>query len=165
MLASTKANLGASSGHKSCLTLALFFGAISVASSPALAQNTQDSCTIIVNNTPGTMRQNVDTTILASSQAGGRPARARIIATNSRYRASISAPSGFSVFPNQGNHNTEFSASFSSRGATNFLSVPAGVDRRIRRGVSRIRINMSAKRLSGSFPAGQYAATVTLRCE
>lgn len=129
------------------------------------AKNSKHSCTIIVDNTPGSMRQNADTTILASTQAGGQSARAQIIATNSSYRASIDAPSGFSVFPNQGNNNTDFSASFSSTGATQFLSTPDNVERKIKKGTSDIKVHMSARRLNGSFPAGNYAATVTLRCE
>ncbi len=131
----------------------------------ASAQNNKHSCTIIVDNTPGIIRQNVDTTILASTQAGGQSARAQIIATNSSYRASIDAPSGFSVFPNYGSNNTVFSASFSSTGATNFLSAPDGVEQKIKKGTSNIEVHMSARRLGGSFPAGNYAATVTLRCE
>lgn len=131
----------------------------------AMAQNDKHSCTIMVDNTPGTMRQNADSTVLASTQAGGQAARAQIIATNSSYRASVDAPSGFSVFPDQGNNNTSFSASFSASGATEFLSTPNSVEKKIKKGVSNIKINMSARRLSGSFPAGNYSATVTLRCE
>ena len=148
--------------------VALTAFAISMAASiptHGLAQNNKHSCTIIVDNTPGLMRQNADTTILASTQAGGQSARAQIIATRSSYRASIDAPSGFSFFPNQGNNNTEFSASFSSSGATQFLSTPDNVERKIKKGTSDIKVHMSARRLNGSFPAGNYAATVTLRCE
>lgn len=148
----------------SVVTAALVGSTIFIPST-AVAQNNAQSCTIIVDNTPGVMSQNADTSILSSEQAGGQPARAQIIATNSSFRASIDAPSGFSVFPNNGNHNTEFSASFSSRGATKFLSVSEDVERRIKKGRSRIRIHMTAKRLNGSFPAGNYEATVTLRCE
>ncbi len=131
----------------------------------AQAQNNKHSCTIIVDNTPGLIRQNADATILASTSAGGLSARAKIIATNSSYRVSVDAPSGFSVFPNQGNKNTEISATFSSTGATSFFSSPEGMEQKIKKGTSNIKIDMTAKRLNGSFPSGNYAATVTLRCE
>ena len=169
MMASQKANL---SDIKVCdcwcnkgCAYAMLIGLLAILPTNVLAQNNKHSCTIIVDNTPGTMRQNANTTILASTQAGGQAARAQIIATNSSYRASIDAPTGFSVFPNNGNNNTEFSASFSSTGATQFLSSPSDVERKIKKGTSNISVHMSAKRFSGSFPAGNYAATVTLRCE
>lgn len=144
---------------------AILLGVSTLAAAPAAAQNNRHSCTIIVDNTPGVLRQNADTSILSSTQAGGQPARAEIIATNSSFRASINSPSGFSVFPNNGNQNTEFSSTFSSRGATKFLSASEDIERRIKRGRSQIRIDMTARRLSGSFPSGNYQATVTLRCE
>ncbi|MEM8540768.1 MAG: hypothetical protein AAGF25_07415 [Pseudomonadota bacterium] len=144
---------------------AVLLGVTMLEPAPAGAQNNRNSCTIIVDNTPGVLRQNADTSILSSKHAGGQPARAVIVATNSRFRASIDSPSGFSVFPNNGNQNTEFSSTFSSRGATKFLSVSDDVERRIKRGRSRIRIDMTARRLNGSFPSGNYQATVTLRCE
>lgn len=162
MMASQKANIR-SLALVGKVALSLGFAAL--VPTNVLAQNNKQSCTIIVENTPGLMRQNADTTILASTQAGGQSARAQINATNSSYRASIDAPSGFSVFPNQGNNNTDFSASFSSSGATQFLSTPDNVERKIKKGTSNIKVHMSARRLNGSFPAGNYAATVTLRCE
>ncbi len=119
----------------------------------------------MVDGAGGIMRQNVDVSVLSSQQAGGMAARATITATNGRYRTSVDAPSGFIEFPNGGNNNTEFSASFSSNGATNFLSVPAGVEQKVKRGTSNIEIHMEARRLNGAFPSGRYTAEVTLRCE
>lgn len=137
----------------------------SLASTNLVQAQGKHSCTIIVDGTPGMLRQNASVNQLLSDTAGGQAARAQIVATNGRYRASIAAPTGFVEAPNGGNDNTQFSASFSSNGATNFLSSPANVEQKIKRGTSNIEIHMKATRLNGAFPGGNYRALVTLRCE
>lgn len=145
------------------LPLLALFG-VAASTNPSMAQDSKHSCTIIVGN-PGLLRQNADTSRLSSTFAGGRAAQAQLIATNSRYRASVDTPTGFSVFPNGGSFNTHFKASFSSSGASNFFSTAHSIEQKVKKGVSNVEVHLTASRFDGSFPAGNYAANVTLRCE
>ncbi len=145
------------------VTLVTLACALSVGVASAFAQSKQ-SCTIIINER-GTMRPNPGASVLSSSTPGAKPGEAVVIATNSSYSVSVDAPLGFSIQPSGGSNNTRFEASMSAHGATNFFSVPSGVEQRIKRGQTDVTVNIKATRQGGSFPAGQYAATVVLRCE
>lgn len=137
--------------------------AFAMVSGNAEAQNRQ-ACTIIVGDN-GTLKANPGATTLSSSNAGGRSGSAIVSATNSSYELVVDAPFGFSFQPAGGSENTTFSASMSAAGATQFASVPSGVSRRIKRGQTEVTVDFAAKRNAGSFPAGNYTATVVLRCE
>jgi hypothetical protein len=78
---------------------------------------------------------------------------------------SIDRPNGFVSAPNGGNNDLVFNASFSGHGKTNFADTPGDVRVKLKNGVTQVDVNLEAKKLTGSFPAGYYVAELTLRCE
>ncbi|MEO1745951.1 MAG: hypothetical protein AAFR13_05405 [Pseudomonadota bacterium] len=148
-----------------CFAMMLTVG--SGAYAPAVAQNNgndNQSCAISIDD-DGIFRANPKATVLSSRELGGRPGRATVTATNSRYRISVAAPTGFNLAPAGGNVNTRFEAYMSATGAANFATVPSGVEEKIKRGSTDVEVHFEAERFDGSFPSGQYQATVVLRCE
>ena len=134
-----------------------------MAIAPATAQSRQ-SCTIMINE-DGRLAPNADNTSLSSRNQGGRPAEVTVSATNSRYSVYLDKPFGFALAPPGGNDDVRFRVSYSGRGRVEFSRKPARIPTRIRRGDTRLTINMTADRLSGSFPGGNYRTGVTVRCE
>ncbi len=102
---------------------------------------------------------------LSSTSFGGRPGQAEIVASNSSYTLSIDAPLGFSLAPVGGNDSILVRTSYSGFGATNFSNTPGSVPIRIKRGSTMVSANMVAIKAYDPFPAGDYRANLTLRCE
>lgn len=127
------------------------------------AQN-KHSCTIIVQR-GGMLRQSADASVLSSKEPGAYPGQAAVTATNGSYRLSIDRPTGFTASPAGALDSAIFDAEFSGSGASNFFAAPAGSDQKIKKGTTNIRVDFTARKLSGSFPSGQYQSQVTLRCE
>ncbi len=121
-------------------------------------------CAIIVGRT-GTMHINPEANEISSSGWGGQPGEAQIVATNSSFDLSMDPPLGFSLAPPKGNDAIVFSGSFSGFGATNFSQTPGNTKIRVKKGMTSITANLVATKTSGTFPAGQYRAELTLRCE
>ena len=121
-------------------------------------------CEIIVTRN-GTLVQNVDATELGSATGAGLAGAATVTTSNASYDLVAEAPSGFAVMPATGNQGTVFSSSLSGRGATTFFDQPGNRRTRLKKGTTNIEVNLSAKKLSGSFAAGNYRADLTLRCE
>ncbi|MEM1378611.1 MAG: hypothetical protein AAGG69_14605 [Pseudomonadota bacterium] len=130
----------------------------------AVAQTQQQSCGIIVQQ-DGRMAASADTTVLSTSISGGEPARVAVDTTNSQYALFVDTPLGFAVAPANGSVNTNFLATYSGRGATEFLSKQAGIETRLKNGRTNLEIDFEARKLNGSFPSGNYRAGVTVRCE
>ncbi|MEO1702261.1 MAG: hypothetical protein AAFR71_09445 [Pseudomonadota bacterium] len=129
----------------------------------ASAQSRQ-SCTLMVLE-DGTLAPNASNQVLSSRNQLGRSAEVQVSATNSRYSVFINRPFGFVIAPQGGNDDMELEVTYSGRGQTEFLEKPSGESTRIKRGDTFLTIDMTARRLSGSFPGGNYRAGVTVRCE
>lgn len=112
----------------------------------------------------GHVRPSLDNMILSSRNAGGRAAEAQVTASNSSWRINIDPPAGFSNSPSGGD-NATFSTWMSANGATNFGATPGNEAMRVRRGRTMVRIDFEATNLNAGFPAGDYSAELTLRCE
>ncbi len=120
-------------------------------------------CMVIVGS-PGALAPAIGNVALSSKVAGGIPGSAQIIASKSRFRARIGAPLSFSASPNLKGAVT-FDAEFSGTGASNFSARPSAKSVRIRRGLTNIRADLTARIHGASFVAGEYRAELTLRCE
>jgi hypothetical protein len=127
-------------------------------------QGNNQFCAIIITS-DGQLAASPEANELSSMTFGGRPGQAEIIATNSSYTLSIDAPLGFSLAPAGGNDSMLIRTSYSGFGATSFSATPGNVPIRLKRGSTTVSANMVATKTSSLFPAGQYRAELTLRCE
>jgi len=67
--------------------------------------------------------------------------------------------------PANGDLGVRFRASYSATGSTNFGKTRGGIAKKIKRGRTRIKTNLAARRQGSNFPQGRYSAQITLRCE
>ena len=121
-------------------------------------------CQIIVNQN-GSMVQNVGSTKLSSLINPGMAGLADVTTSNGSYYLSVDRPSGFSIAPSGGNDDVEFSTQFTGHGATNFGLSPGDSRVKLKNGLTNVEVHLEAKKLRGAFKAGNYRATVILRCE
>lgn len=121
-------------------------------------------CQIMVTQ-PGALSPSFVGNELSSRLPGGRSGYANVTATRSSYRIAVDAPVAFSNMPSNGDAGVRFRASYSATGNTNFGRTRGGVARKIKRGHTRIKTNLTARRQGSPFPQGQYSAQITLRCE
>lgn len=128
------------------------------------SQNAKQMCQLIVIQN-GTMVQNIGATKLSSQINAAMPGLAEITTTNASYALSVDPPGGFSSAPQGGNSDVVFNSSLSGHGATNFAETPGNIRVRLKKGVTQVDVNLVAEKLSSSFPAGNYVAELTLRCE
>ena len=128
------------------------------------AKGSNQACAIIIGRT-GTMNINPEANEISSIGWGGQPGEAQIVATNGSFNLAMDAPFGFSLAPPSGNDATVFKGSYSGFGATNFSQTPGNAKISLKKGTTSITANLVATRTSGTFPAGQYRAELTLRCE
>lgn len=119
----------------------------------------------IVLTSPGTLRPSVDNMNLSSKNIGGNAAGAQIITTNSSFDVSIDEPLGFTISPTGGDDAVTFKTSMMGNGTTNFSETPGHITTSVKRGRTELEIHLTAERLIDPFPAGQYGAELTLRCE
>ncbi|KQT64173.1 hypothetical protein ASG54_01325 [Aureimonas sp. Leaf460] len=140
----------------------------------ALAATT-GSCTINVT-AGGVLKPNATLTTLSTKNPGGSAGRASITAAAGGMlpsalcliglplncmQVSISTPSSFSSAP-AGNTNVTLVGTFSQVGSSSFLNLLSLV---ILNGTYSFDFDLTATKLSGSFGAGTYQATQTIRCE
>lgn len=128
------------------------------------AKGDNNACAIIIGRT-GSMNVNPEANEISSIGWGGQPGEAQIVATNSSFNLSMDEPLGFSLAPPKGNDATVFKSTYSGFGATNFSQSPGNTKIRVKKGTTSITANLTATKTSGTFPAGQYRAELTLRCE
>lgn len=123
------------------------------------------ACGIFVIN-PGILGTSIETNELSSKIMNGRAGIVQVFAGRRRYSLSIDPPRGFSAFPPGGNHSVVMSSSYYGRGDTNFSERDGTSRVRLRRGLTTVLTHLNAQRSDGStFPAGQYSAELTVRCE
>lgn len=113
----------------------------------------------------GALRPNVDATALSSKEAGGIPGSALVRTKGGRYSLQLDTPVGFNTAPVGGNDNVVFATTFSGYGRTNFSERPGESRVRLKNGDTNVEVHFLARKLNGSFQAGNYSSTVTLRCE
>lgn len=137
--------------------------AICAPSSVALSKK-KHSCQILVIN-GGTIRPNVDSTTLTSKEPGAYAGTAIVTTTRKRFKLRVETPLGFNNMPSGGADNVIFKSTFMGHGATNFSERPGGNSKRLKRGQTNVETHFLARKTTGSFTAGNYSATLTLRCE
>ncbi|MBG1232239.1 hypothetical protein [Aestuariivirga litoralis] len=149
----------------SSFTLALISGgeAFAAGSSADAIFNGQvaDTC-VLAAGTAGTLTSAADFKKLSSSNAGGASASVNAMATSSNYTIKTIAPTSFSVGDSS---NVAFATQYNVNGATSAYQVPGATATKLNAGNSQIAVNLDAAKASGTFPAGTYTATVTVRCE
>lgn len=121
-------------------------------------------CQIMVTQ-PGALSPGFNGNKLSSRLPGGYSGYANVTATRSSYKIVVDAPMAFTNMPVNGGDDVRFRASYSATGSTNFGRTKGGAARRIKRGHTRIKTDLTAQRHGSSFPQGQYSAQITLRCE
>ncbi len=128
------------------------------------------TCTIVVN-APGAMAPNPAITTL-SSKAGGGSAASLTVTMNSAvcilfglidcYSVSAPPPAYFDVTPNDGGTGVSFLSTYRINGGA---EIPGATPTRRANGSFALTVDLVASRASGVFPAGDYEATVLVRCE
>lgn len=121
-------------------------------------------CQIMVTQ-PGALSPNFNGNKLSSKLPGGHAGFANITASRSSYKIAVDAPAAFTNMPNNGGDGVHFRAFYSATGSTNFGQTRDGIVRKIKRGHTRIKTHLVAKRQGSSYPHGHYSAQITLRCE
>ena len=133
---------------------------------PVLKSNAANKqfCQIVVLQN-GSMAQNVGSTRLSSLINPARAGLADVTTSNGSYYLSMDRPTGFSIAPPGGNDDVEFSTQFTGQGKTNFGLSPGDSRVKLKTGLTSVELHLEARKLKGAFKAGQYRATVILRCE
>ena len=121
-------------------------------------------CQIVLGN-EGVLREVPGLFELSSKSAGGRPGSAQVMTSNASFRVSIDTPLGFHSAPKDGNNGVVMAASYSGHGASNFSETPGSIQHKLKKGLTNIEAHLVAHRNGEPFPAGNYAAVLTLRCE
>lgn len=171
-LASVKARAKAKLRSGSGVLAALLLAALPQGASAATA----GSCTInILSN--GVLKPNTALTTLSTRNPGGTPARASITATAGGVlpgtlcliglplncmQVSITPPSGFGSAPTNGGLDVVMASTFSQVGSSSLLNLLSLV---VLNGTYQFDFDLVATKTTGTFRAGTYQATQTLRCE
>lgn len=125
--------------------------------------NVTHTCAITVTR-DGILDPRSNFTRLTSRSGPGRPGRANVTATGNTFTVSVEAPVAFDTQPAADTTPETFRAWHRSNGATVYGITQT--PQTINMGLSRVRIHMDARKTSGDvFEAGNYSATVILRCE
>ena len=121
-------------------------------------------CQIILGS-EGQLREVPGLFELSSKSAGGRAGTAQVMTSNASFRISVDTPLGFHTAPRDGNNGVVMAASYSGNGASNFSETPGDIQHKLKKGITSIEAHLVAHRNGEPFPAGNYAAVLTLRCE
>ncbi len=126
------------------------------------------TCTIQIG-APGQLGVKPTLDVMSSTYADGRGGTATVT-TNATpcllnlvgcFSISVLKPLAFSSAPGGANLGTVFTGSFSVDGTPALLDLPQIV----RNGPHDVRIDLTATKATGLFPAGEYRAQTTLLCE
>lgn len=125
-------------------------------------------CLINVLQQPGIFTANVTNTELSSKNAGGLPGIIDVQTTNGSFDLSIDTPLSFSLEPPGGGTNTNFAATMTGifhSGPGNGTFAETSAQTSLKKGLTNVVVHFIATRTIGTFPAGNYASVVTMRCE
>jgi hypothetical protein len=128
------------------------------------------ACTIVIDAS-GLMVSNPTIDRLSSTGAGGSSARATVTTSSvlcsilgllNCYQVSVVAPTGFQAAPAGGGTGVTFTSSYQVGGGSLLLGL---IPTTLLNGTYTVTTDLTASRSSGVFPAGDYEAVSTLRCE
>ena len=109
--------------------------------------------------------------VLGSRQAGGSAATltvnpqsllCNILALIDCYSISAPAPANFLAAPGGATDNMTFASIFRINGGGD---IPGNMPVMVANGTKTVQVDLTATKSSGIFPAGNYQAQVTVRCE
>jgi hypothetical protein len=130
----------------------------------------QAACTIVLG-ADGRMVANPAISQLSSTTPGGNAASATVTTYSllcsllgllNCYEISVVALATFQSAPAGGDTGVTFAASYSVSGGSLLLGL---IPTTLLNGTYAVAVNLTATRASGVFPAGDYRAVTTLRCE
>lgn len=121
-------------------------------------------CLIALQN-PGVLGVNPDATEIGSRSFGGNPGTVVVSASNSGFEIVVDEPLGFSRAPKDAHGGLVMKTSYLGNGASSFSEKPGGIPQKIKKGDTTIDVHLSATRNGMPFPAGDYSAEITIRCE
>lgn len=124
-----------------------------------------DSCTVTVN-TAGSLGINGTADTLSSEETGtgGLSAVAAVVTNSSNSSVSVLPPVTFDVAPTGSNTNTTFSTNYELVGTTNAIVGDGTTVTALNSGASVMTVNASAAKSVGTYDAGLYTMTATVRC-
>ena len=96
--------------------------------------------------------------------SGGSAGTATVLTTGTAFSLSTDEPI-FTSAPAGGGTGVTFASNYASTGDNVIPQTSGATATPLSAGTSNISVNMSATKTSGTFVAGTYAASVTLRCE
>lgn len=123
------------------------------------------STCLLTVGTPGVLTTNADYTSFSSANAGGISGIVTAVTTGIGYEVSTIAPTGFTLKPTGGDDNVTFSTTYTANGATNVGETAGTTATTLGLGATILTVNLGAVKSVGTFTAGAYATTVTVRCE
>lgn len=122
-----------------------------------------NSCSIVVLN-DGLLGVASDQTILSSKEAGGLQGTVNVLTNGIGATVEVVAPTGFSVAPPSGTVNTLFETSYSLSGVTVLADLVGSSVTPLGLGLTRLDLDASATKTSGTFESGAYELTTVVRC-
>ncbi len=121
------------------------------------------SCAIVVDAN-GTLGVRPDFRVLNSAFADGAPGRATVTSTGNTFTISVDNPSAFDAQPPEDTQPNTFFATYRVTGATNIARTDT--PQTLNHGTNTVRVHLRVRKPVGEvFEAGDYSATVVLRCE
>lgn len=146
--------------------------ALTCAASTAHAQVTDDvtfdgtvaaTCTVVTQSN-GTLALNGLSTVLASTESGGASGTVDVTTNDTSFSVSIDTVSAFTTGPADADTNTTFATTYGASGATTASGVNGQTSTSLGSGVTNLTVDASATKSSGTFSAGSYQLTATVRC-
>ncbi|MCT7375255.1 hypothetical protein [Chelativorans salis] len=147
---------------------AAFLAAIAIqpANAETVIFNGLITSTCLINvGTPGTLVASADYTELSSTEAGGTSGTVTILTTGAGYEVSTDSPSAFATAPAGGGDSVTFASSYSANGVTSLTDVVGSLASPLGLGLTNLSVDLMATKSTGTFPAGDYMAEVTVTCE
>lgn len=122
------------------------------------------SCLIAVQS-GGNLGVSSNLRILASGQPGGTLGLATLTAVGTGFTVSVDQPAGFDSAPGDDTAPTTFLARYRTTGATSVPGLTTAPNA-VNPGITTVRVHLRASKSGqNTFAAGDYTATVVLRCE
>lgn len=159
--------------RKLAVTLGSALALLSITQNTALAANVDapvvftglilETCVVNVS-TPGLLAVSSDATTLSSSEAGGISAIASVVTNSANSTIEVIEPSAFTLAPNGADDNTTFSTSYQLTGATSTAILNGTASTPLDTGATTMTIDAAATKSTGTYGAGSYTLTATVRC-
>jgi hypothetical protein len=154
--------------RKPLLTAAILAASATVAgavSETMTFSGTVDSTCLITINSAGIFGTSPDFTVLGTTETNGSAGTATILATGETFQLTATAPAVFTASPTGGDAGVTFASFYTATGATSAANVEGATPSTLAAGTTNLSVDLTATKAGGSFPAGNYAAEVTVTCE